>query len=58
MTYYMWSRGRILPSKTYEIMKNKKGEYKLLKAFAIMEMEEEQEKLNLKVEMAKAGIKL
>ena len=56
MTYYMWSRGRILPSKTYDMMKHKKGEYILLKVFAEIEMKEEREKIELNMEMAKAGI--
>lgn len=58
MAYYLWSRGRILPSKAYEIMNNKKGEYKLLKAFAEMEMEEEKERLELKIAIAKAGMRI
>lgn len=37
-------------------MNNKKGEYKLLKAFAEMEMEEEKEKLELNIAIAKAGM--
>lgn len=52
----MWSRGRILPSKTYDMMKHKKGEYILLKVFAEIEMKEEQDKIELNMEMAKAGI--
>lgn len=56
MAYYMWSRGRILPSKTYDMMKHKKGEYILLKVFAEIEMKEEQDKIELNMEMAKAGI--
>lgn len=56
MAYYMWSRGRILPSKTYEMMKNKKGEYTLLKVFAEIEMQEEQDRIELNIQMAEAGV--
>ena len=57
MAYYLWSRGRILPSESYNIMKNKKGEYILLKAFAEMEMQEEQDRIDLSIAIgARAGI--
>ena len=57
MAYYLWSRGRILPSESYNIMKNKKGEYILLKAFAEMEMQEEQDRIDLSIALgSRAGI--
>lgn len=54
--YYLWSRGRIRPSEVYKIMKNCKAEFTVLKAFYLMEMEEEQSKLDLQIKIASAGL--